>query len=144
MSTYTAKPADIKSDWLVVDANGLTIGRLATQIASVLRGKHKTIYSPHLDVGDYVIVVNAEKIRSTGKKEKTKVYYSHSGYPGGIKDITLEKLRIKKPENIIEFAVKRMLPKGPLGRKMFGKLWVYAGPDHPHSAQQPKEFPLVN
>lgn len=144
MSTYTAKPADIKSDWLVVDANGLTIGRLATQIASVLRGKHKTIYSPHLDVGDYVIVVNAEKIRSTGKKEKTKVYYSHSGFPGGIKDITLEKLRIKRPESIIEFAVKRMLPKGPLGRKMFGKLWVYAGPEHPHTAQQPKAFPLVN
>lgn len=144
MSTYTAKPEDIKCDWLIVDASGLTIGRLATQIASVLKGKHKTIYSPHIDVGDNVVVVNAEKIRSTGKKEKTKVYYSHSGYPGGIKDITLEKLRIKKPECIIEFAVKRMLPKGPLGRKMFGKLWVYAGPTHPHTAQQPKEFPLVN
>lgn len=144
MSTYSAKPQDIKSDWLVIDADGLTIGRLASKIAFMLEGKHKVIYSPNLDVGDNIVIINAEKVRATGKKEQTKIYYSHTGYPGGIKDITLGKLREKNPERIIEFAVRRMLPKGALGRKMFKKLWVYAGTAHPHAAQQPKSLVLEN
>lgn len=140
MKTFVAKPQDIKRDWFVVDAKTMTIGRLASRIASILRGKHKTIFTPHEDTGDVVVVINAAEVQSTGKKEKTKVYNWHTGHPGGIKQTTLEKLRTKRPEKIIELAVKRMLPKGPLGRKMFKKLWVYPGSEHPHTAQQPKEL----
>lgn len=141
MKTYTAKPDDIKRDWFVIDASTLTIGRLASRVASVLRGKHKTTFTPSVDTGDAVVVINAKSVQSTGKKEKTKIYHRHTGYVGGIKSTSLEKLRESHPERIIELAVKRMLPKGPLGRKMFKKLWVYAGAEHPHQAQQPKEFP---
>lgn len=140
MRTFVAKPQDIKRDWFVVDAKTMTIGRLASRIASILRGKHKTIFTPHEDTGDVVVVINAAQVQSTGKKEKTKIYHWHTGHPGGIKQTTLEKLRAKSPEKIIENAVKRMLPKGPLGRKMFKKLWVYPGSEHPHTAQQPKEL----
>lgn len=142
MKTYTARPGDIQRDWLIVDANDIPIGRLASRIASILRGKHKTTYTPHMDMGDAVVVINAEKVKATGKKEKTKIYYRHTGYPGGIKSTTLEKLRATHPERIIQQAVKNMLPKGPLGRKMFKKLWVYAGTEHPHQAQQPKAFTI--
>jgi large subunit ribosomal protein L13 len=138
MTTYTAKPADIKQDWYVVDASGKTLGRLATEIARRLRGKHKPEYTPHMDTGDYIVVINARKVRVTGSKRTDKTYYSHSGYPGGIKSISFEKLMRKKPEIIIEKAVKGMLPKGPLGRQMFRKLRVYAGPEHHHAAQQPQ------
>jgi large subunit ribosomal protein L13 len=141
MRTYTAKPKEVTRDWFVIDAKDIPIGRLSSRIATILRGKHKTIYTPFIDTGDVVIVINAAQVGSTGNKEKQKVYYRHSGYPGGLKSTTLEKLRIKKPEQIIELAVKNMLPKGPLGRAMYRKLWVYAGADHPHQAQQPKELP---
>lgn len=140
MKTFVAKPQDIKRDWFVVDAKTMPIGRLASRIASILRGKHKTIFTPHEDTGDVVVVINASLVQSTGKKEKTKMYHWHTGYPGGIKSASLEKMRAKNPEKVIELAVKRMLPKGPLGRKMFKKLWVYAGNEHPHAAQQPKEL----
>ncbi len=142
MTTYTAKPADIKQDWYVVDASGKTLGRLATEIARRLRGKHKPEYTPHMDTGDYIVVVNAKKVRVTGRKETDKHYYRHSGYPGGIKSISFDKLRQKKPERIIENAVKGMLPKGPLGRQMFRKLRVYAGPEHQHAAQQPQTLDI--
>jgi large subunit ribosomal protein L13 len=138
MKTYTAKAEDVKRNWLVVDAETMTIGRLATRVASILRGKHKAIFTPHVDTGDNVVIVNAEKIQSTGNKEKTKLYHWHTGYPGGIKSITLGKLRQQHPERILKFAIKRMLPKGPLGREMLKKLWIYAGPNHPHQAQQPE------
>jgi large subunit ribosomal protein L13 len=121
----------------------LTIGRLASRVASILRGKHKTTFTPHEDTGDVVVIINAEQVLSTGKKEKTKVYHHHTGHIGGIKSVTLEKLRSTHPERIIQLAVKRMLPKGPLGRKMFKKLWVYKGAEHPHQAQQPKELTLT-
>ncbi|MBI2791677.1 MAG: 50S ribosomal protein L13 [Gammaproteobacteria bacterium] len=143
MKTYVAKPQDIKRDWFVVDAKTLTIGRLASRVASILRGKHKTTFTPHEDTGDVVVIINAEQVLSTGKKEKTKVYHHHTGHIGGIKSVTLEKLRSTHPERIIQLAVKRMLPKGPLGRKMFKKLWVYKGAEHPHQAQQPKELTLT-
>jgi large subunit ribosomal protein L13 len=143
MKTYVAKPQDIKRDWFVVDAKTLTIGRLASRVASILRGKHKTTFTPHEDTGDVVVIINAEQELSTGKKEKTKVYHHHTGHIGGIKSVTLEKLRSTHPERIIQLAVKRMLPKGPLGRKMFKKLWVYKGAEHPHQAQQPKELTLT-
>ena len=142
MTTYTATPATIKRDWYVVDATDKILGRLATQIARRLRGKHKVTYTPHMDTGDYIVVVNAEKIRVTGNKAKNKIYYRHSGFPGGLKQITFEKLQQKSPETIIQRAVKGMLPKGPLGRAMFRKLKVYAGPDHQHSAQQPIQLEL--
>ena len=142
MKTFTAKPADIKRDWLLVDASTMTIGRLAARIATILRGKHKAIFTPHVDTGDAVVVINAAQVKSTGKKEKTKIYHHHTGFPDGIKSVTLEKLRARYPERIIELAVKRMLPRGPLGRQMFKKLWVYAGDQHPHQAQQPKEIQL--
>jgi len=142
MKTYTAKPAEIKRDWFVIDVKDIPIGRVASRVASLLRGKHKTIYTPHVDTGDVVIIINAARIGATGKKEKTKIYHRHTGYPGGIKSITLEKLRASRPERIIELAVKNMLPKGPLGRKMAKKLWVYPGAEHPHQAQQPQEFDL--
>jgi len=140
MNTYSARPQDIKREWFVVDAKTMTIGRLASQVASILRGKHKPLFTPHMDMGDNVIVINAGLVQSTGKKEKTKLYYRHSGYPGGIKSDTLEKVREKTPERIIKLAIKRMLPRGPLGRKMFKKLWVYADANHKHQAQQPKEL----
>lgn len=142
MQTFSAKPHEVKRDWYLVDAEGKTLGRLASEIARRLRGKHKPEYTPHVDTGDYIIVINAEKVRVTGRKEQQKVYYHHSGYPGGLKSITLAKQRAQHPERIIEAAVRGMLPKNPLGRAMFRKLKVYAGPQHNHQAQQPKVLEL--
>ena len=138
MKTYNAKPDSVQKDWYVVDADGKTLGRLAAEVAHRLRGKHKPEFTPHVDTGDYIVVVNARKIRVTGNKVEKKIYHHHSGYPGGLKSIPFGKLRDKAPERIIESAVKGMLPKNPLGRAMFRKLKVYAGGEHPHSAQQPK------
>ena len=138
MKTFVAKPETVQHDWYVVDAADKTLGRLAAEIALRLRGKHKPEYTPHVDTGDYIVVVNAEKITVTGNKAKGKIYYSHSGYPGGLKDTTFEKLIAKKLEMVLEKAVKGMLPKGPLGRAMFRKLKVYAGTEHNHAAQQPQ------
>ena len=137
-TTLSAKPAEVRRDWFVVDADGKTLGRMATEIARRLRGKHKTIYTPHVDTGDYIVVINAEKIRVTGNKLKNKIYYHHTGYIGGIKSITLEKQLDKAPERVIQSAVKGMLPKNSLGRTMIAKLKVYAGTEQPHTAQQPK------
>ena len=137
MTTYTATPATIKRDWFVVDATDKVLGRLATEVARRLRGKHKPEFTPHMDTGDYIVIVNAEKIRVTGNKTEDKIYYDHSGYIGGMKQITFGKLRDKAPETIIQRAGKGMLPKGPLGRAMLRKLKVYAGPSHDHAAQQP-------
>ena len=137
MKTFTATPSNIKRDWYLVDASGKTLGRLVTEIASRLRGKHKPEYTPHMDTGDYIVVINAKDVRVTGNKATDKVYYRHSGYPGGLKTISFEKLIKSKPERVIESAVKGMLPKGPLGRDMYRKLKVYAGSEHKHSAQQP-------
>jgi len=142
MKTISAKPESVERDWYVVDATDKTLGRLATEIARTLRGKHKPIYTPHVDTGDYVVVVNAEKVKVTGKKATDKVYYHHTGFPGGIKGITFEKLIDKKPQLVIEQAVKGMMPRGPLGRDMLRKLKIYAGAEHPHTAQQPKELAL--
>ena len=138
MKTFMASPATIDRKWYVVDATGMTLGRLASEVASVLRGKKKPIFTPHIDTGDYVIVINAEKIAVTGKKLDQKIYYHHSDYVGGMKTATLREKLNKKPEEVIEHAVKGMLPKGPLGREMFTKLHVYAGPEHPHAAQKPE------
>ncbi len=138
MKTISAKPETVKRDWYVVDASGKTLGRLATEIARRLRGKHKPEYTPHVDTGDYIVVVNAAKVTVTGNKGEDKVYYRHSEFPGGIKGITFNKLIVRKPEQVIETAVKGMLPKGPLGYAMFSKLKVYGGADHPHVAQQPQ------
>ena len=138
MKTFVATPSTIKREWFVVDAEGKTLGRLATEIASRLRGKHKPEFTPHADTGDYIIVVNCEKIVVTGNKAKGKIYYSLTGYIGGIKSISFEKLIEKAPERVIQSAVKGMLPKGPLGRAMFRKMKVYAGPEHNHAAQQPQ------
>ena len=138
MKTFVAKPETVQRDWYVVDAADKTLGRLAAEIALRLRGKHKPEYTPHVDTGDYIVVVNAEKITVTGNKAKGKIYYSHSGYPGGLKDTTFEKLIAAKPEMVLEKAIKGMLPKGPLGRAMFRKLKVYAGTEHNHAAQQPQ------
>ncbi len=143
MRTYSAKPHEIQREWLVVDAQGQTLGRLATRIAAVLRGKHKPFYTPHLDCGDFVIVVNAEKVRVTGRKLDQKIYYRHSGYPGGLKQIDLRRQLALYPERVIEAAVRGMLPKNRLGRKLFKKLKVYAGPTHPHQAQKPKALNIV-
>ena len=143
MSTWTVRPGDIERKWYIVDANDLVLGRVATQIATVLRGKHRPQYSPHADCGDHVIVINAEKIRVTGNKESDKIYHRHSRYAGGLHSITLEKQREKFPTRIIEAAVKGMMPKGPLGRAMLKKLKVYAGEDHPHAAQQPEAMKLI-
>ncbi len=140
--TYTPKPQDIKREWWIVDAEGQTLGRLASKVATILRGKHKPIFAPHMDVGDFVIVINAEKIRVTGDKEEAKVYHRHSGYPGGLKSTTLRVQRQRFPERIIQEAVKGMLPKNALGRHTLKKLKVYAGPAHPHEAQQPKPLEL--
>ncbi|MFQ5401236.1 MAG: 50S ribosomal protein L13 [Anaerolineae bacterium] len=142
MKTYVTKPADVERRWYVVDAEGQTLGRLATQIATILRGKHKPIYSPSVDCGDYVIVVNAEKIQVTGRRLDQKVYYRHSGYPGGLKEITLRRQLERHPTRVIEAAVRGMLPKTKLGRKMMKKLKAYAGPEHPHQAQQPVALEL--
>jgi large subunit ribosomal protein L13 len=138
MKTYSAKLGSVEQDWFVVDAEGKTLGRLAAEVAHRLRGKHKPEYTPHVDTGDYIVVVNAGKIRVTGNKGQQKIYYRHSGYPGGLKSISLDKLREKAPERIIESAVRGMLPKNSLGRAMFRKLKVYADGEHPHAAQQPK------
>lgn len=138
MKTFMASPATIDRKWYVVDAEGMTLGRLASEVAKVLRGKNKPIFTPHIDTGDYVIVVNAEKVKVTGKKLLQKVYYNHSDYVGGMKETTLKEMMAKKPEKVIELAVKGMLPKGPLGREMYTKLFVYAGPEHKHAAQKPE------
>ena len=138
MNTFMASPATIDRKWYVVDATDMTLGRLAAEVAKVLRGKNQPIFTPHIDTGDYVIVVNAEKIKVTGKKLDQKIYYRHSDYVGGMKEATLREMLAKKPEKVIELAVKGMLPKGPLGRQMYTKLYVYAGPDHKHAAQKPE------
>ena len=138
MKSFMASPATIERKWYVVDATGHTLGRLSAEIASVLRGKKKPIFTPHIDTGDYVIIVNAEKIKVTGKKLDQKIYYHHSDYVGGMKETTLREMLAKKPEKVVELAVKGMLPKGPLGREMFTKLHVYAGAEHPHTAQKPE------
>ena len=142
MKTFSAKPETVKRDWYVIDAEGQTLGRLATEVARRLRGKHKPEYTPHVDTGDYIVVINAEKVTVTGKKNTDKIYYSHTGYPGGIKEISFEKLIARAPERVIEGAVKGMLPKVPLGRDMYRKLKVYAGTAHPHTAQQPQELKI--
>lgn len=140
MKTFSAKNETVKRDWYVVDADGVTLGKLATQVASRLKGKHKPEYTPHADAGDYIIVLNAGKIKVTGNKSKDKMYYHHTGHPGGIKSVSFERLVQYKPEQIIETAVKGMLPNNPLGREMYRKLKVYAGTDHPHAAQQPQKL----
>lgn len=142
MKTFVAKPETVQHDWHLVDADGKIVGRLATQIASRLRGKHKPEYTPHVDTGDYIIVVNASKVAVTGKKLSDKIYYRHSGYVGGIKQATFSEMLARHPERIIEIAVKGMLPKGPLGHAMFRKLKVYAGSEHRHAAQQPQPLAL--
>jgi len=142
MKTFSAKNETVKRDWYVIDADGLILGDLASQLASRLKGKHKPEYTPHVDTGDYIVVLNAAKIKVTGNKALDKKYYRHTGHPGGIKEITFEKLVQYKPEMIIEKAVKGMLPNNPLGREMFRKLKVYAGVEHPHAAQQPKELKI--
>ena len=138
MQTYMANPDKIERKWYVVDAEGCTLGRLASGVASVLRGKNKPQFTPHVDTGDYVIVVNADKIKVTGKKMDQKIYYNHSDYVGGMKETTLKEMMAKKPEKVVELAVKGMLQKGPLGREMYTKLFVYAGPEHKHAAQKPE------
>ena len=138
MNSFMANPAKVERKWYVVDATGYTLGRLASEVAKVLRGKNKPIFTPHIDTGDYVIIVNAEKIKVTGKKLDQKIYYHHSDYVGGMKETTLREMLAKKPEKVVELAVKGMLPKGPLGREMFTKLHVYASAEHPHTAQKPE------
>ena len=138
MKTFMASPSTIERKWYVVDASAYTLGRLASEVAAVLRGKNKPTFTPHMDTGDYVIVVNAEKVKTTGKKLDQKIYYRHSGYVGGMKETTLKEMMEKKPERVIELAVKGMLPKGPLGRTMYTKLHVYAGAEHAHQAQKPE------
>ena len=138
MKTFMTNPATIERKWYVVDATGYTLGRLASEVAKVLRGKNKAIFTPHIDTGDYVIVINAEKVKVTGKKLDQKVYYRHSEYVGGMKETTLREMLAKKPEKVVELAVKGMLPKGPLGNQMYTKLYVYAGPEHKHAAQKPE------
>lgn len=140
MKTLSAKPETVKRDWFVVDAADKTLGRLSTEIARRLRGKHKPEYTPHVDTGDYIVVINAEKVRVTGSKTTDKMYHRHTGYPGGLKSMSFDKLIDHAPERVIQSAVKGMLPRGPLGRVMFGKLKVYAGAEHPHAAQQPQEL----
>lgn len=138
MKTFVPSTAAVERKWYVVDADGMTLGRLASEVAKVLRGKNKAIFTPHLDTGDYVIIVNAEKVKVTGKKMEQKIYYRHSDYVGGMKETTLKEMLAKHPERVLEFAVKGMLPKGPLGRQMYKKLFVYAGPEHKHAAQKPE------
>lgn len=138
MKSYMASAANVERKWYVVDAEGCTLGRLASNVASVLRGKNKPVFTPHVDTGDYVIIINADKVKVTGKKLEQKIYYSHSDYVGGMKETTLKDMMAKKPEKVVELAVKGMLPKGPLGRQMYSKLHVYAGPEHAHAAQKPE------
>lgn len=140
MKTYTAKPETVKREWFVIDAEGATLGRLATLVATYLRGKHKPEYTPHVDTGDNIIVINADKVAVTGAKALDKMYYRHTGYPGGLREINFNDLQTRKPGRVVELAVKGMLPRNPLGRAMFTKLKVYAGTEHPHTAQQPKEL----
>ena len=142
MKTFSAKPETVKRDWYVIDAENKVLGRLATEIARRLRGKHKPEYTPHVDTGDYIVVINADKVAVTGNKEADKLYHHHTGFPGGIKAISLDKQRSKAPERIIEAAVRGMLPKNSLGRAMFRKLKVYTGPEHKHTAQQPKQLEI--
>jgi large subunit ribosomal protein L13 len=142
MRTWTVRPGDIEREWYVVDASDVVLGRLATRVATVLRGKHRPQYTPHADCGDHVVVINADKVKVTGRKEEQKVYHRHTGYAGGLKSTVLKDMREQYPERIIEAAVKGMLPKNALGRKIFTKLKVYAGEDHPHQAQQPKALSL--
>lgn len=142
MKTFSAKPESVTREWFVVDASGKTLGRLATEIASRLRGKHKPIYTPHVDTGDYIVVVNASKLVVTGNKAQDKMYWHHTGFPGGIKGVNYNKLATEKPTLPLEIAVRGMLPKGPLGRDMLSKLKVYAGAEHPHTAQQPQELTI--
>ncbi len=142
MKTISAKADDVKRDWFLVDADGKTLGRLATEIARRLRGKHKTIYTPHVDTGDYIVVINAEKVRVSGNKAKDKMYYRHSGYMGGLKATNFSDMIERSPERVIEIAVKGMLPRNPLGREMYRKLKVYAGPQHQHTAQQPQPLEI--
>jgi len=138
MKTFSAKPAEVQHDWLLVDADGKTLGRLASEIAHRLRGKHKAEFTPHVDTGDYIVVINAEKIRVTGAKTKAKLYHRYTGYPGGLRTLSFEKLLARAPERVLKTAVKGMLPRNPLGRAMFRKLKVYSGAEHPHAAQQPQ------
>ena len=142
MKTFMAKPAEIKRDWYVIDATGISLGRVATKAANVLRGKHKAIYTPNVDCGDYVIVINADKVKLTGNKLEQKMYYNHSGYTGGLRERTAKEMRENYPVEMVERAVKGMLPKGRLGRQMYRKLFVYAGAEHPHTAQQPVELKM--
>ncbi len=142
MRTYSAKASDVRRDWFVIDATDVVLGRLATEVASRLRGKHKAEYTPHVDTGDNIIIINADKIKVTGNKRDGKIYHRHSGFPGGLKSITLGKLQEKHPERIIELAIKGMLPKNPLGRAMYRKLKVYAADVHPHEAQQPQPLSI--
>ncbi len=142
MNTYMAKAADVQRKWYVVDAEGVVLGRLASQVATILRGKHKPIYTPHVDTGDYVIILNADKVVLTGKKLDQKVYYSHSGFPGGLKETVYRRLMAEKPEFAVKHAIIGMLPKGPLGRQMAKKLKVYAGAEHDHAAQQPETLEI--
>tara|TARA_R100001377_G_scaffold68131_1_gene43413 strand:- start:1245 stop:1673 length:429 start_codon:yes stop_codon:yes gene_type:complete len=142
MKTFIAKPQNVEHNWLVLDAEGQTLGRMAAEIATRLRGKHKPEYTPHVDTGDYIVVINAEKVAVTGNKVKDKIYHSHSAFPGGLKSIAFGKLVDKAPERVIKLAVKGMLPRTPLGRAMFKKLKVYAGTEHPHAAQQPQALTL--
>ncbi len=142
MKTFSAKPQNVEHNWLLVDAEGLTLGRMAAEIASRLRGKHKPEYTPHVDTGDFIVVINAEKVVVTGNKPKAKMYYAHSGFPGGIKSMSFDKLIERSPERVIKLAIKGMLPRNPLGRAMFKKLKVYAGNEHPHAAQQPQTIKL--
>lgn len=141
--TYTPKPADVQRQWYVIDATDVVLGRLASQVAQLLRGKHKPIYAPHLDTGDFVVIVNADKVSLSGNKAERKKAYRHSGYPGGLRSVTYTELLAKNPERAVEKAIKGMLPKNSLGRKMFGKVKVYAGPDHPHQAQKPVPFEIT-
>ncbi|MCP5324981.1 MAG: 50S ribosomal protein L13 [Oceanospirillaceae bacterium] len=142
MKTFTAKPESVKREWLIIDAEGVTLGRLATEVASRLRGKHKPEYTPHVDTGDYIIIINADKVHVTGKKAQDKMYYRHSGYIGGLKEVNFQDLQARKPGRAIELAVNGMLPKGPLGRAMFKKMKIYAGAEHPHASQQPKALSI--
>lgn len=142
MKTFSANAQNVQREWFVVDAEGKTLGRIATEIARRLKGKHKAVFTPNADTGDYIVVVNAEKVRVTGHKQYDKMYYRHTGYPGGLKSMSFDKLRDYAPERIIQQAVKGMLPRSPLGRTMMKKLKVYAGPEHPHASQQPKELDI--
>ena len=142
MKTYSAKTNEVDQNWMLVDAEGLTLGRMATEIASRLRGKHKAEFTPHIDTGDFIVVINAEKVKVTGRKATDKLYHAHSGFPGGLKTMTFNNMIEKSPEKVIKLAVKGMLPRTPLGRAMFKKLKVYAGTEHPHGAQQPQTLQL--